>query len=185
MDLRAGGNVAGDAMNGNENLQRRDVRVDVLGVAISAVDMTAAVEQIVHWVGAGDRRYVCVTGVHGVMESQRDPTLRAIHNASGMTVPDGVPMVWSGLRAGAPWMTRVYGPDLMLEVLREAAARGWSSYFYGGALGTAELLARRLSDRFPGLVVAGTSSPPYRLLTDAEDQDEVRKINESGADIVW
>src|SRR4051812_44036939 len=111
-------------MNGARPARDADLRVDVLGVGISAVDMSAAVDRIVRWVTSRDQRYVCVTGVHGVMESQRDPTLRDIHNASGLTVPDGMPMVWSGRRAGASWMTRVYGPDLMLEVLREAADRG-------------------------------------------------------------
>jgi N-acetylglucosaminyldiphosphoundecaprenol N-acetyl-beta-D-mannosaminyltransferase len=172
-------------MNGDGPAGGADLRIDVLGVGISAVDMSAAVDRIVRWVSSRDRRYVCVTGVHGVMEAQRDPTLRDIHNASGLTVPDGMPMVWSGRRAGASWMTRVYGPDLMLEVLREAADRGWSSYFYGGAPGTADLLAQKLSQRFPGLRVAGTWSPPFRALTDAEAAAEVAAINSSGADIVW
>jgi N-acetylglucosaminyldiphosphoundecaprenol N-acetyl-beta-D-mannosaminyltransferase len=110
-------------------------------------------------------RYVCVTGVHGVMESQRDPELLAIHNASGLTTPDGMPLVWAGRRAGMAHMRRVYGPDLMLAVCRLAAEQGWSCYFYGAAEGVPELLAQRLANRFPGLKVAGTMSPSFRPLT--------------------
>lgn len=160
-------------------------RVDVLGVRISAVDMPTAVAEIESWVDRRERNYVCVTGVHGVMESQRDADLKMIHNRSGLTVPDGMPMVWAGHRAGAPWMSRVYGPDLMLAVLQRAIERGWSSYFYGGAEGTPELLVERLSSRFDGLKVAGTYSPPFRALTPEEDADIVRAINASGADLVW
>ena len=29
------------------------------------------------------------------MESQRDPELRDIHNRSGLTTPDGMPLVWT------------------------------------------------------------------------------------------
>ena len=79
-------------------------RVDVLGVGVSAIDMDAALEEIGAWVEHGERHYVCVTGVHGVMESQRDPELKRIHNDSGLTTPDGMPMVWAGKRAGATGM---------------------------------------------------------------------------------
>jgi N-acetylglucosaminyldiphosphoundecaprenol N-acetyl-beta-D-mannosaminyltransferase len=159
--------------------------VDVLGVGISAIDMGQAVAEITRWLEDGERHYVCVTGVHGVMEAQRDPELRRIHNASGLTTPDGMPMVWAGHRAGVSHMRRVYGPDLMLEVCALAAERGWSSFFYGGGDGVAEQLTEQVTARFPGLRVAGTWSPPFRLLTPEEDQAVVERINRSRADLVW
>lgn len=160
-------------------------RVDVLGVGISAIDMAQAVAEITRWLESGERHYVCVTGVHGVMEARRDPELRRIHNASGLTTPDGMPMVWAGHRAGVSQMRRVYGPDLMLEVCALAAERGWSSFFYGGDDGVPELLAKRLTARFPGFRVAGTWSPPFRPLTPEEDEAIVERINRSRADLVW
>jgi N-acetylglucosaminyldiphosphoundecaprenol N-acetyl-beta-D-mannosaminyltransferase len=160
-------------------------RVDVLGVHVSAIDMGMALETVTGWIERGERRYVCVTGVHGVMESQRDDELKAIHNASGLTTPDGMPMVWAGRRAGAEWMDRVYGPDLMLNVLERAAERGWSSFLYGGKEGVPELLARKLAERVPGVKIAGMYSPPFRPLTEAEDAEIVARINESGAQLVW
>jgi N-acetylglucosaminyldiphosphoundecaprenol N-acetyl-beta-D-mannosaminyltransferase len=160
-------------------------RVDVLGVHVSAIDMDQAVDEIARWVEEGERHYVCVTGVHGVMESQRDPALARIHNASGLTTPDGMPMVWAGRRAGARHMSRVYGPDLMLALCELAAERGWSSFFYGGREGVPELLAERLVDRFPGLKVAGTYSPPFRPLTPAEDAELIKRIDEARPDLLW
>ncbi|WP_207576366.1 WecB/TagA/CpsF family glycosyltransferase, partial [Mycolicibacterium iranicum] len=146
-------------------------RVDVLGVGISAINMPMAVDEITRWLDHREQHYVCVTGVHGVMESQRDPVLRDIHNASGLTTPDGMPMVWAGHRAGANWMSRVYGPDLMLNVLERAAERGWKSFLYGGNVGVADLLAGRLRRRFPALEVVGVYSPPFRSLTSLEDNE--------------
>jgi N-acetylglucosaminyldiphosphoundecaprenol N-acetyl-beta-D-mannosaminyltransferase len=160
-------------------------RVDVLGVHVSAINPTMAVAEIERWIDAREQHYVCVTGVHGVMESQSDPALREIHNRSGLTTPDGMPMVWAGRRAGAPWMQRVYGPDLMLDVLARAAERGWSSYFYGGKEGVPERLVERLAERFPGLRVAGTCSPPFRALTPGEDDAIVEQINGVIPDLVW
>jgi N-acetylglucosaminyldiphosphoundecaprenol N-acetyl-beta-D-mannosaminyltransferase len=166
-------------MTAEENPE--DVRIDVLGVGISAVSMELALGRIRHWIDSGAREYVCVTGVHGVMESQRDPALREIHNASGMTTPDGMPLVWAGRRAGASWMSRVYGPDLLLAVLEQAAAEGWRSYFYGGAPGVAEQLSQRMGERFPRLLVAGIFSPPYPPVPGAD----VEMINEARPDLVW
>lgn len=160
-------------------------RVEVLGVGISAVDIAMARDEITRWIEEGESHYVCVTGVHGVMESQRDPELLAIHNASGLTTPDGMPMVWAGRRAGAAWMSRVYGPDLMLSVLERAAERGWKSFLYGGKDGVPEILAARLMEQFPTLKIAGMYSPPFRPLTPSEDADVVAQINASGADLVW
>ncbi|MFG2824447.1 WecB/TagA/CpsF family glycosyltransferase [Kitasatospora sp. NPDC048365] len=160
-------------------------RVDVLGVGISAVDPGTAVDEITRWVGTREPSYVCVTGVHGVMECQRDPELLRIHNRSGLTVPDGMPMVWAGHRAGAGWMSRVPGPGLMLDVLARAAERGWSSYLYGAGEGVPELLAERLCGRLPGLRIVGAYSPPFRPLTAEEDAEVVGRINASGADLVW
>ena len=160
-------------------------RVDVLGVEISAVNMEMTLDTVIGWVVSNDRQYVCVTGVHGVMESQRDRELAAIHNNAGLTTPDGMPMVWAGRAAGAHWIRRVYGPDMMLAVLAEAQARSWSSFLYGGAPGVPELLAARLEQRFPGLQVAGTHSPPFRSLTRDEMHETAALINASGASLVW
>lgn len=160
-------------------------RVDVLGVGVSAIDMDAAVVAITDWIEERRPHYVCVTGVHGVMESQRDPELRAIHNRSGLTTPDGMPLVWCARWAGATHVGRVYGPDLMLAICARAAERGWRSFFYGGAEGVPELLAEQLGARFPGLVVAGTHSPPFRPLTAEEGEAVVDLINVTKPDIVW
>ena len=160
-------------------------RIDILGVRVSAIDMHDALSAFEHWIDERERTYVCVTGVHGVMESQSDPDLAGIHNGSGLTTPDGVPMVWCGRFAGARKMTRVYGPDLMLEVCRRGAERGWKMYLYGAAPGVPEELSERLGARFPGLSVVGTFSPPYRDLSAEEVAAIVGRINAAKPDIVW
>lgn len=160
-------------------------RVDVLGVGVSCLTLDSTVEVVSGWVDRGEHRYVCVTGVHGVMECQRDLQLLQIHNRSGLTTPDGMPMVWSAWWAGRRDVRRVYGPDLMSAILARAVERGWSSFFYGGGPATAELLAERLTALFPGLQVAGTATPPFRPLTPQENADVVQMINDSGARLVW
>jgi N-acetylglucosaminyldiphosphoundecaprenol N-acetyl-beta-D-mannosaminyltransferase len=160
-------------------------RVDVLGVRVSAIDVPAALAALDGWVERGERHYVCVSGVHGVMESLRDPALRQIHNAAGLVTPDGMPLVWLGRLAGQAHVRRVYGPDLMLAYCAHGLARGRRHFFYGGGEGVAERLVGRLRARFPGLAVAGTYTPPFRALTAEEDAAVVRRINDAAPDVVW
>jgi N-acetylglucosaminyldiphosphoundecaprenol N-acetyl-beta-D-mannosaminyltransferase len=119
------------------------------------------------------------------MESQADPALRDIHNRAGLVTPDGMPLVWVSWLRGHRHVERVYGPDLMLACCAASVARGYRHFFYGGAPGVPERLAARLQQRFPGLLVAGTWSPPFGEMTEAERGAVVERINVAGADIVW
>lgn len=160
-------------------------RVDILGVGVSCITLDDAVEYIGRWIDHGDRQYVCVTGMHGVMESRRDEELRAIHNHSGLTTPDGMPLVWAGRRAGAPRIDRVYGPDLMWAVSARAVQQGWKVHLLGGRPGVADACAAALVRRFPSLQITGTTCPPFRTLSDEEEDRLVDELNDSGADIIW
>jgi N-acetylglucosaminyldiphosphoundecaprenol N-acetyl-beta-D-mannosaminyltransferase len=160
-------------------------RVNVLGLHVSAVSMSQAVTEVARWIDEREQHYVCVSGVHGVMESRRDPALQLIHNNSGLTTPDGMPLVWASHWAGAKDVEQVCGRDLMSALCELAVTRGWGSYFYGGGEGVPELLAARLSERFAGMAVVGHWSPPFRPLTDEEDEEVVRRINDANPDIVW
>lgn len=158
-------------------------RVNVLGVGVSAIALDDALRIISQWIAERAPHYVCVTGVHGVMESQRDESLRQVHNEAGLVTPDGMPLVWLSRLAGHRNTTRVYGPDLLLACCNAGLAHGWRHYFYGGAPGIAERLAARLVERYSGLAVAGAESPPYRALTPEEESAAAERMR--NADIVW
>jgi N-acetylglucosaminyldiphosphoundecaprenol N-acetyl-beta-D-mannosaminyltransferase len=160
-------------------------RVNILGVQVSAINMALALTTIEQWIARHDQHYVCVTGVHGVMESQGDEELRRIHNAAGLVTPDGMPLVWLSRLKGFRQVERVYGPDLLLEVCERSARQGYRQFFYGGAPGVAERLAARLQARFPGLQIAGVDSPPYRPLTPEEDAAIIEAINAANPSILW
>jgi N-acetylglucosaminyldiphosphoundecaprenol N-acetyl-beta-D-mannosaminyltransferase len=160
-------------------------RVNVLGVGLSALNLDLAVAAVAAALEQKTKGYVCVTGVHGVSEAQNDPALRRILNQALLNTPDGVPMVWMGRLQGASHMGRVYGPDLMLRVCELACARGFTHFLYGGAPGVAEELKRRLEQRFPGLKIVGTYTPPFRPLTSQEEDDLARQVAALKPDILW
>ncbi len=160
-------------------------RVNVLGVGISVLNLRTALEAIAAAVRGRRRGYVCVTGVHGVMEAQNDPAFRNILNSAFLCTPDGMPMVWMGKIRGHSEMRRVYGPDLMLDVCAWSEANPCRHFFYGGAPGVAEMLVEKLKARFPKLEIAGAFTPPFRPLSADEERQFVETVRTARPDILW
>lgn len=158
---------------------------NVLGVRISVIDQDRAREILFDAVRTGRRGYVTVTGVHGVMEAQDDADFRAILNNALLTTPDGMPMVWMGRLQGQRRIARVYGPDLLLNLCEHSRAENFSHFFYGGVAGVADELARQLQQRFPGLEVRGTYTPPFRPLNREELSELQKRIEETCPDFFW
>ena len=157
----------------------------IMGVNVSAINMADALRTVEDWIGRKAQHFICITGVHGVIESQSDPALMAIHERAGLVTPDGMPLVWMARKLGYRDTERVYGPDLMLALSALSAEKGYRQYYFGGAPGLADRLRDCLTKRFPGLAVAGTLSPPCRAVAPDEDDEMVRIINEAKPDIVW
>lgn len=161
-------------------------RCNVLGVGISVMDLEMATDLVIEGSDTPEKSgYVTVTGVHGVMESRRDPELQKIHNRSFLSTPDGMPMVWIGKWLGFDHMDRVYGPDLLLDVASRTASSGHRHFFFGGGEGVAEMLADKLTQWFSELKVVGTQCPPFRELTEEEDQELVEELKKNRPHFVW
>lgn len=150
-------------------------RVNILGVGVHAVNMQGAVEAIESCIADGKKGYVCVTGVHGIMEAQKDSALSKIFEKAMLVTPDGMPTVWIGRLRGFARMRRVFGPDLMLEMCRASIEKGYTHFLYGGNDGVAEELRARLETLFPGIKIVGTYTPPFRAL-DSQERREIDGI---------
>lgn len=160
-------------------------RANLLGTGISAINMREAVRLLESRLASGEKGYVCVTGVHGIMEAQRDPAFRKVLNESFLTTPDGMPTVWVGILQGHSNIGRVYGPDLMLEVCKLSLDGGYTHYLYGGRPGVAERLAASLAARFPGIKIVGTYTPPFRKLNEDEERGLLDDIALLRPDFFW
>src|SRR6185312_3750395 len=78
-----------------------------------------------------------------------------------------------------------YGPELMRRLCAAAAEQGVPIYLYGGTEEVVRRLSNRLLEWFPKLKIAGAESPPFRPLTPQEDAEAVRRINDSGARLLF
>lgn len=161
-------------------------KFSVLGVAVNAVQITDVIARMQDWIAQRcECRNIAVTGMHGIMEAHHDHAFKNILNTSALVVPDGMPLVWLARLKGNRLKRRVYGPELMKTFCQVTARKGYRHFFYGGAPGVAEKLADELANQFPGLVIAGTYSPPFRPLTAEEDLEVVREISATRSDVLW
>ncbi len=160
-------------------------RVNILGVAISAINMPSALAATEDFLAGTERSYVCITGVHGIIEAQDDKQFCGILNKSFLTTPDGMPTVWLGKHHGFKEMTRVYGPDYMVAMCELSVRREYRHFLYGGKPGVAEQLRDELVKRFPGLQIVGTYTPPFRPLNAGEEAELLARLNTLKVDMLW
>jgi N-acetylglucosaminyldiphosphoundecaprenol N-acetyl-beta-D-mannosaminyltransferase len=159
--------------------------VNVLGVGISVLNLQTALDEIAAAIREKRKGYICITGVHGVIESQSDENFRRILNGAFLCTPDGMPMVWMGKIHGHAEMRRVYGPDLMLDVCAWSENNSYRHFFFGGAEGVAEKLRDKLKARFPKLQMVGCYTPPFRPLNAVEEKSLQEMIRAVKPDILW
>lgn len=157
----------------------------ILGVPVSAISMRDACAWIEKSIAARVQKYICVCPVSTIMAARQDAVMMAAVHSAGLVTPDGMPVVWLGRLYGYKNIRRVYGPDLMLEVCRLAEKKGYRHYFYGCTADVLEKLKKKLKDMFPDISIAGAYSPPFRQLTQEEDEAAVKAINDARPDIIW
>jgi N-acetylglucosaminyldiphosphoundecaprenol N-acetyl-beta-D-mannosaminyltransferase len=155
----------------------------VLGVRINATPFADVLGRVLRAPESGERLSLHFATAHTLVESHENAALRGALS-QGLVQPDGMPLVWLG-RAGGRSVERICGPDFMPALIEQGIAAERTHFFYGGAPGVPEALAARLMDRYPGLRVAGTLSPPFRQLSAAEEDAVVSQINTAAPDYVW
>lgn len=158
---------------------------EIMGVRIAVTDMAQTVRCLRQNKDAWRGQYICVANVHTTVTAYDDESYRAVQNGAVLALPDGGPLSQYSRRHGFPQAQRVTGPDLMQQMLRESAEHGWRHYFYGSTPQTLDLLRQKIETAYPGAVIAGMESPPFRPLTQEEDAAAVARINAARPDFVW
>ena len=156
--------------------------VSILGVDIAAIDMDWLVRFTEENIEKLRGDYICVSNVHTTVTASEDDKYRAIQNGGIMAIPDGGPLSSVGRKRGAQNMARTTGPSYMGEMLKIG---GYRHYFYGSTEETLENLFINLSHNYPQSTIVGMYSPPFRPMTEEEDNAIVEKINELNPDFVW
>lgn len=157
----------------------------LLSVQLNITSYEDACELISNWARAKQSCYIVAANVHVVMTAYWNLAYRQVLNHAVLVTPDGMPLVLALRWFGWPQATRVYGPDLMLHCCYRAAQEDLPIYLYGGTNTMLEKLQNNLVRRFPKLNIVGAYSPPFRELTLEEEQQNLEKIHQSGAALVF
>ncbi|MFH0855120.1 MAG: WecB/TagA/CpsF family glycosyltransferase [Candidatus Omnitrophota bacterium] len=157
----------------------------ILNVGISAIDMNDACRMAEEAILKKQKKYICVCPVSTIMECKRSEKVLTSVNCADLATPDGMPVVWLGKLLGYRNISRVYGPELMQEICGISVKNGYRNYLYGSSPGVLSKLRESLQKRYPGLIISGSFSPPFRQLDKEEDDKIAEGINSSNPDIVW
>lgn len=160
---------------------------NIMGVNISVTNMEKTVNKIKDNLGDWSKngKYICVSNVHTTVTASEDNSYMNIQNKAVISLPDGGPLSKFSREKGYLGAARVTGPDLMQRILRESPENGWRHYFYGSTQETLDKLKTVVEERYPGVIIAGMMSPPFRPLTMEEDKEITKELNEANADFIW
>ncbi len=157
----------------------------ILGTRVDATSYPQAITIIMNWAKSGESRCVYCANVHMVMEAYDESSFRGLINLADLVTPDGMPLVWVLRRKGFELKDRVYGPTLTLRLLGAAADQGIPVGFYGSLPDVLEKLIIKIQSLFPNLRIAFQMSPPFRPLSDEEDQQIIQDILASGTRLLF
>lgn len=159
-------------------------RAPVVGTPISMTSYEEVLEAIEQR-PKDEPMSISICTVHSVMSARRDPELASALNGSEIATPDGVPLVWALRWTANPDQERVYGPDLMRRALVDGDRRHWRHFLYGSSAETLTALESAITEMAPNAQIVGQIAPPFRPLTEDEQEAYLDEIRASGADVVW
>src|SRR5918992_3253131 len=141
------------------------------GITINVPSLPDAVSSIVSAAQHGDNFSVCTLNLDHVVQLQQHASFRAAYRRARFVTADGFPIVVLSRLMGVP-IERTTGADLVDPVCEEARKKGLSVFLLGANNLTLKITARRLSERFKGLQIAGYFAPgpgfdPYSSEADA------------------
>ena len=158
---------------------------DLFSVQYSLVDYESASDVLIEKAQSRQSYGLTALAVHGLIESVWNPELNRLVNQIDMIVPDGQPVRWAlNHFHNAGLKDRVYGPTLTLHVLEKANRHGLKVYLYGSTQDTLTKLQRFIHQEYPSVEICGIHVDRFREATPEEDQQDIEKINASGAHIV-
>lgn len=163
----------------------KENRVRVVSLFPDVVQHDSIIQKIAELVRRKNGGYVCFSTVHMVMESYDNPEFGAKVNAADLIVTDGMPIVWMQKLQGAKTASRIRANDLMISLCDYAEKNNLKVGFYGGRQEVIDGILERAKRDFPRLQISYAFSPPFRPLTDEEDREITKRINESGTQILF
>ena len=148
-------------------------RLQFMNTEVDNYTMDEAVDAIDKLIQRDNNGYVVTPNIDHIVKLETDTLLQEVYANANVILTDGKPMVWMSKLYGTPIKEKVSGSDLFPKLCELAAKKGYRVYLLGAAEGVAVKAAANLQKKFPGLIIAGTYSPPFGF---EKDEEEVAHI---------
>ena len=158
--------------------------VTVWGTPFSPWTLMQTVDEVDRLIAEGEPCYFVTANLHTLKVADSDPQMRAALDDAAFVLADGMPIVWAARLRGRRLPERVAGSDLLPALCERAAQKSYRVFFLGGPPGVGERATTRLVERFPGLQVVGTESPPFGEPTAADETELLGRIQAARPDLV-
>jgi N-acetylglucosaminyldiphosphoundecaprenol N-acetyl-beta-D-mannosaminyltransferase len=129
--------------------------------------------------------YVCVANVHMLVEAHQSKSFQEVVNQADIVTPDGMPIARSFGALYGIEQERVDGMSLLPALLEKAIEQNLKVFFYGSSSEIIDHTKTFIKENYPALNVVGLYSPPFRWLTEEEEENVINNIANSGANIVF
>ena len=156
------------------------MRVNVLGVGFDNLTMDEAVARAVELLGEEGTHYVVTPNPEIVEVCRENLAAKIAVNEADLVLPDGIGVVKGAAMLGTPLKEKTPGIEFAAGLMEGMAKEGKSLFLLGAKPGVADMAARNLERKYPGLVIAGTHDGYFK-----EDAPVVEEIRQSGADCVF
>lgn len=159
----------------------------VLNVEISDLSFVETVKYIDDCIiNESKSKYICICNTHSLIEGKKNQKHAMALNDAELCTPDGMPLVWELNRKNKQKKNkkqeRVDGPNLMEVLCRNSS---YKIFLLGGTNQTLDILENNLKLKNPNINIVGTLSPPFKKMTKEENEEILKTINDSHADIVF
>lgn len=188
--LRMGGLLLGEnttAQNSTGRLDMSNEATQWVGpLEFIASNRHEAAQFIVGLANQGVGRHVHLANAYTVALADKSKDYRRLLRRPALNFPDGKPISWvSAASRHVPRLEQVRGPQLFLDTFDKGRDYGIKHFLLGSTPEVLAALEANLRAKFPGLMIVGTESPPFRSLTPNEVDEQDSRIRASGANIVW
>lgn len=133
------------------------MRTDVLGVGFDNVTLDEAVGRALEIMDEGRSAYVVTPNPEIVQMCRKDAAVKDAVAGAALVLPDGIGVIYGAKILKRPLKERVAGTDFAEKLMERMSKTGKSVFFLGAKPGVAELAAKKLASKYPGLVIAGTA----------------------------
>jgi N-acetylglucosaminyldiphosphoundecaprenol N-acetyl-beta-D-mannosaminyltransferase len=162
--------------------------VEVLDIPFFDLGLKEAVNHVIticNTQSGRSNRCISATGAHGLVLAKKYPDFAQLLKDFYINLPDGRPTSIIGRLKGAKQMEQCTGPDFFKNVIAASAPHGIKHFFCGGKEGVCEELKLNCQKKYGNNNIAGTFSPPFRLMTDDEMKVLGDEIDSKRIDLVW